>query len=562
MPTDFEPIPYRIRIGVTGHRKVADPDAMEALVRAAIDSEIAKLFDAKSQAEMDRVRRKGVTAISYSALSPLAEGADRVAARAILAYPGARLDVVLPLSMDDYLEDFETEESKLEFHELIGESRRPVELRHRRIRDDRHDPDSQAELRKDCYKSAGQYVVDHCDLLIALWDGEPARGRGGTAEIVTYACEQRRPVIRIWDGRFELYNPNDNNGLDATALNAIDLFNCRDITEQQRSQYAASLDGEYFVKPKAAAGIPGDVRELVNHGLFPYYAQASLVAKRNQKRFFRAGLYTYLFSAAAVGCVAAAVLFPALAEAGFGAELALLVAIAWLQWRAHRTHAHQTWIENRFLTERLRSGIFQAICGNDPRPLDVLPFMGHSLTVNDWTVRVFDEIWNRLPRLPGCSHGECLNLNPYIREAWIGDQIRFHAKKSASERRARLRLAGAARIVLPVTVAAAALHLLFGVVTGVGDEIAHVLHQSLTIIALMFPAVAASLAGMEAHREHLRLEKRSENMAPQLQRLDHQLSSATDPIRFEDLMREADELMLRETQDWLMLMRYVDIRAS
>jgi len=134
MPTDFEPIPYRIRIGVTGHRKVADPDAMEALVRAAIDSEIAKLFDAKSQAEMDRVRRKGVTAISYSALSPLAEGADRVAARAILAYPGARLDVVLPLSMDDYLEDFETEESKLEFHELIGESRRPVELRHRRIR--------------------------------------------------------------------------------------------------------------------------------------------------------------------------------------------------------------------------------------------------------------------------------------------------------------------------------------------------------------------------------------------------------------------------------------------
>ena len=78
----------------------------------------------------------------------------------------------------------------------------------------------------------------------------------------------------------------------------------------------------------------------------------------------------------------------------------------------------------------------------------------------------------------------------------------------------------------------------------------------------MFPAVAASLAGMEAHREHLRLEKRSENMAPQLERLDHQMLSATDPVRFEDLMREADELMLRETQDWLMLMRYVDIRAS
>jgi len=135
-------------------------------------------------------------------------------------------------------------------------------------------------------------------------------------------------VIRIWDGHFELYNRENNNGLNATALNAIDLFNRRDITEQQRSQYAASLDREYFVTPKTAQGIPGGVRELVNHGLFPYYAQSSIVAKRNQKRFFPAGLFTYWFSAAAVGCVAAAVLFPALAEAGFGAELALLVAIA------------------------------------------------------------------------------------------------------------------------------------------------------------------------------------------------------------------------------------------
>ena len=29
--------------------------------------------------------------------------------------------------------------------------------------------------------------------------------------------------------------------------------------------------------------------------------------------------------------------------------------------------------------------------------------MGHSQTVNDWTVRVFDEIWDRLPPLAGCS---------------------------------------------------------------------------------------------------------------------------------------------------------------
>jgi transposase len=37
----------------------------------------------------------------------------------------------------------------------------------------------------------------------------------------------------------------------------------------------------------------------------------------------------------------------------------------------------------------------------------------------------------------------------------------------------------------------------------------------LTFIVLSFPTLAASLAGMEVHREHLRLEKRSENRGPQ-----------------------------------------------
>jgi hypothetical protein len=50
-------------------------------------------------------------------------------------------------------------------------------------------------------------------------------------------------------------------------------------------------------------------------------------------------------------------------------------------------------------------------------------------------------------------------------------------------------------------------------------------HQGLAFIALLFPAIAASLAGMEAHREHLRLEKRSANMAPQMEQLNKQMAS-------------------------------------
>ena len=181
---DFEPIPFRIRIGVTGHRKLDDSVAMQAMVKKAIDTEVDKLFPEESRRSIERVRRAGTTAISFRVLSPLAEGADRVVARAVLADPDARLDVVLPLAVEDYLEDFATEESRKEFEELHSRCRKPVLLRTRRIQDDRCDPGDQAELRRDAYRQVGQYVVDHCDVLIAVWDAQPSRGRGGTTEIV------------------------------------------------------------------------------------------------------------------------------------------------------------------------------------------------------------------------------------------------------------------------------------------------------------------------------------------------------------------------------------------
>ena len=292
------------------------------------------------------------------------------------------------------------------------------------------------------------------------------------------------------------------------------------------------------------------------------------MAKESQRQFYRAGMFIYALCAAAVGCAALGVLFPSLAEAGFGTELILLIIVSLTLRQARRKHSHQGWIENRFLAERIRSGIFMAICGAEPRPIEVLPYMGHSQTVNDWTIRVFDEIWNRLPPLNCCSEANCGALNAYVRELWIDEQVHFHKDKQGREGRFRKRLATASQIVLPATIAAAALHLallLFWPASPASGSLLQLhegLHQGLAFIALLFPAVAASLAGIEAHREHLRLEKRSANMAPQLERLSQQMKSASDPQRFENLLQQADEIMLRETQDWLMLMRYVEIKAS
>ena len=52
-------------------------------------------------------------------------------------------------------------------------------------------------MQNKAYEDVGQYVVTHSDILIALRDGRPSRGRGGTAEIVAYAREKKRPLIII-----------------------------------------------------------------------------------------------------------------------------------------------------------------------------------------------------------------------------------------------------------------------------------------------------------------------------------------------------------------------------
>ena len=75
-------------------------------------------------------------------------------------------------------------ESKEEFEKYLGHARCIKQL-------------PSKSSRTEAYAQAGQYIVDNCDLLIALWDGKPAAGQGGTAEIVEYAREKQCPLFWI-----------------------------------------------------------------------------------------------------------------------------------------------------------------------------------------------------------------------------------------------------------------------------------------------------------------------------------------------------------------------------
>ena len=155
------PFQLPLTIGVTGHRQIADTCTarIEAAVLSVLEGVRARAPDAP-----------------MLLLTGLAEGADRLVARLAVERFGAELVAVLPRAACDYRQDFATAESKAEFDRLLRSARLVVSP----------PPGTGAGPAEptDGYLWAGNFTALHSHLLIALWDGDEARGDGGTAEIV------------------------------------------------------------------------------------------------------------------------------------------------------------------------------------------------------------------------------------------------------------------------------------------------------------------------------------------------------------------------------------------
>jgi hypothetical protein len=48
------------------------------------------------------------------------------------------------------------------------------------------------------HMAASELMLQHSDQLWAVWDGQPARGYGGTADVVAAARAKGLPVRVIW----------------------------------------------------------------------------------------------------------------------------------------------------------------------------------------------------------------------------------------------------------------------------------------------------------------------------------------------------------------------------
>jgi len=147
-------------LGVTGHQDLPD-DLLAGLQE--------RLHDVLVRHEVEAV------------VSCLARGADQVVTRAVLDRGGA-LDAVLPCH--DYRDLFEGA-SLAAFDDLVGRAEQVTELPY-------------PTCSEEAFLAGGLVVVERCDLLLAVWDGHPARGLGGTEDVVSYARVRGRRTLVTW----------------------------------------------------------------------------------------------------------------------------------------------------------------------------------------------------------------------------------------------------------------------------------------------------------------------------------------------------------------------------
>lgn len=166
-------------VGTTGHRPNRLREADLGLLRERV----------REMLRMLRATFRDLTGERRAArlLSALAEGSDRIVAQEAIPL-GFQLEGILPFRQEDFERDFESAESRAEFHDLLSRAAEVLELAGSR---------QNRELRQTAYSAAGRSLLEKSHVLLAVWDGRRGRGKGGTAEVIADAVGRRIPTIWI-----------------------------------------------------------------------------------------------------------------------------------------------------------------------------------------------------------------------------------------------------------------------------------------------------------------------------------------------------------------------------
>lgn len=556
-----------IAIGVTGHRlaRLAETDLAE--LRGRIDAVMAALSAASPGSR-------------FRLIGSLAEGTDMAAADAALGRDW-QLDTVLPFAREDYADDFDGA-GATGLRARLDRSTDVLELPGRR-----DEPGGEAAA----YERAGRVVLTQSDVLLAVWDGDPPRGRGGAAQIVAEAVAHAIPVlilhpeasrapVLLWSGlnehdsgpeavdtvargslddlprlmaRLGVSPPGDGRGrglrtaIDAPPLFAVAYPLLLALAGVRRFRLA-DLRRPCPPARMPTAALARAMPARIDAQLWPRFDQADCEASLAAQLFRSAFVSSFALAALAVTLALLGLIVPVavkpLLAAGEFASIALILAIT--KWGA-RAGWHGRWLGQRTLAEELRCLAVSAALGD-------LFLRGAQAQDGDDAGRERRVIARRLG-LPSARIDDAYLSEAHASlAALLDDQIGYVRREAGRMHRLehRLHRLGGALFAITALVCAGVLGIEVVWTFSHEPSAAHVLPLGVTVLSASLPAIGAAIYGIRMQGDFAGAAERNAALAMQLGELRRIVADEApgfDGLR--RLIRRTAELLTADVSQWV-----------
>jgi hypothetical protein len=588
-------LPFILSVGVTGHRKDAlPPDSFSGLEQRLREA-FTMLVDGAALVHAQESEHYSAEPVKLRFISPLADGADQIAASVALEL-GFELVAVLPFRRERYERNLCDEASRERFDQLLGKATCILEL------------PGEREQPLDAYVMTGRATVAHCDLLLAVWDGEPPRGRGGTGEVVELAVVNGTPAIHVpvdpaepsrilWSAfdpavvthRVErtTERPLDEDHL-ALVLSALFappadpqerrflsvFFRERLRKIQARIEYplllaaagVARFDRRKIREDRCAADIRDEwLRyrqgcaeahqiEAPLDLLETSYSWSDQLATHFAQTYRSGHIFNFLFGGLAV-CLglAANAVNHALLELAI-VEGIVTIAILLNTRIGVKNEWHRRWLDYRQLAERLRpmrSLKLLGLAAPDPpgTPANPVP--------RRWIDWYGIGIWRAI----GCPAGSidpkrAENLGRAVATFEIAPQVAYHQRHARQIELLDDRLGGIAGGLFLATLVASAT-VVIGL--GVAPDFINAYDPWFTLVEAGFPALGTAVFGIRFQADFGGSAKRSQATANALGQIEAELMRGVSLARASDLTEQAARIMLSDLDEWRLVNQQQDL---
>jgi hypothetical protein len=597
-PSSPPSVPFVLSVGVTGHRaEVLDTGDVERL-RGRVRQTLL-LIEQAGRALLERERDCfAPRPPRLRFVSPIADGTDQIAAELAVEL-GWELQAILPFARERYRESLANHGARERFDALLEQATCSLELP--------GDPDETL----DAYVMTGRATVAHCDVLIAVWDGKPPRGRGGTAEVVQLALTRGTAIVHVpLDPESETRvlwaafdptvvtvadDPGVSRPLDADHVDAlltgllmpppdqeeqrflkgflkerlrqirarieypllltaagVRRFSTRDLTDK----HAAKMISEEWQRYRAGCVHAHNIMAPID-ALEEAYSWADRLATHFAQTYRSGHIFNFVLGGVAVCLGLSAFMAPHLKFEFAAIEILITVAIILNAKVGTRLEWHRRWLDYRQLAERLRpmrSLKLLGIAAPDPPGTETNPVPRRWI---DWYA---SGIW----RAMGCTSGSidrscAARLGRAIADHEVEPQMSYHERNAHQIELLDRRLEQIGTVLFSATLfvsVATLVGLALGAsfVTAYGDWF--------TLVSAGFPALGTAVFGIRFQADFGGDAVRSMATANTLRQIDEELRKDVTLSRAADLAEQAARIMLSDLDEWRLVNQQRDLSVG